>query len=82
MRLSALRIWVADMEAARRFYGATLGLACKWDFGNAVGYDVGDPMPIVEPDDGFLAPPERQPWGGTLAHFRDPSGNGLTLLGE
>jgi lactoylglutathione lyase len=29
----------------------------------------------------FLEPPERQPWGGTLAHFRDPEGNVLTLLG-
>jgi catechol 2,3-dioxygenase-like lactoylglutathione lyase family enzyme len=29
----------------------------------------------------FSEPPERQPWGGTLAHFRDPSGNVLTLLG-
>jgi len=30
----------------------------------------------------FLAPPERQPWGGVLAHFRDPDGNVLTLLGN
>jgi len=29
----------------------------------------------------FVGPPERQPWGGTLAHFRDPDGNVLTLLG-
>ena len=29
----------------------------------------------------FTAPPERQPWGGWLAHFRDPDGNELTLLG-
>ncbi len=29
----------------------------------------------------FLAPPAQQPWGGTLAHFRDPDGNVLTLLG-
>lgn len=29
----------------------------------------------------FVAPPEKQPWGGTLAHFRDPDGNVLTLLG-
>jgi catechol 2,3-dioxygenase-like lactoylglutathione lyase family enzyme len=29
----------------------------------------------------FLGPPERMPWGGTLAHFRDPEGNVLTLLG-
>lgn len=30
----------------------------------------------------FLAAPERQPWGGTLAHLRDPDGNVLTLLGR
>ena len=29
----------------------------------------------------FDYPPEKQPWGGTLAHFRDPDGNVLTLLG-
>jgi lactoylglutathione lyase len=29
----------------------------------------------------FLAPPQRQAWGGTLAHFRDPERNVLTLLG-
>jgi predicted enzyme related to lactoylglutathione lyase len=29
----------------------------------------------------FVAPPEKQPWGGVLAHFRDPDGNVLTLLG-
>lgn len=29
----------------------------------------------------FLGPPEKMPWGGTLAHFKDPAGNTLTLLG-
>ncbi len=29
----------------------------------------------------FTAPPEKQPWGGALAHFKDPDGNRLTLLG-
>lgn len=29
----------------------------------------------------FTQPPERQPWGGTLAHFKDPDGNVLTLFG-
>lgn len=29
----------------------------------------------------FLAPPQRMPWGGVLAHFRDPDGNVLTLVG-
>src|SRR5262249_27987256 len=30
----------------------------------------------------FTGPPERQGWGGVLAHFKDPSGNVLTLLGR
>lgn len=30
----------------------------------------------------FLAPPEKQPWGGVLAHLRDPEGNVLTLVGN
>lgn len=29
----------------------------------------------------FTSPPERQGWGGSLAHFVDPDGNELTLLG-
>ena len=29
----------------------------------------------------FPSPPEKQPWGGSLAHFQDPDGNTLTLLG-
>lgn len=29
----------------------------------------------------FVGPPERQFWDGTLAHFKDPAGNTLTLLG-
>lgn len=29
----------------------------------------------------FSAAPETQPWGGSLAHFKDPDGNELTLLG-
>ncbi len=30
----------------------------------------------------FEGPPERQSWGGILAHFRDPDDNVLTLLGD
>jgi predicted enzyme related to lactoylglutathione lyase len=29
----------------------------------------------------FIAPPEKQEWGGTLAHFKDSAGNILTLVG-
>ena len=28
----------------------------------------------------FVSPPEKQTWGGTLAHFKDPEGNILTLF--
>lgn len=28
----------------------------------------------------FLHAPEKQPWGGTIAHLRDPDGNVITLL--
>jgi len=30
----------------------------------------------------FTGPPETQPWGGTLVHFKDPDGNIITLLGS
>lgn len=30
----------------------------------------------------FVGPPTQQSWGGVLAHFKDPEGNVLTLLGE
>jgi lactoylglutathione lyase len=30
----------------------------------------------------FIGPPEKQPWDGTLAHFKDPDGNVITLLGK
>jgi lactoylglutathione lyase len=29
----------------------------------------------------FVEPPEKQPWGGILAHLRDPDGNVITLVG-
>jgi len=29
----------------------------------------------------FDGPPQTQAWGGSLAHFKDPAGNTLTLLG-
>ena len=30
----------------------------------------------------FLQPPETMPWGGVLAHFKDPAGNVLTLVSQ
>jgi len=117
MRLYGIRLFVDDLDAARTFYGTTLGLPLAWEAGEmgAVGYRAGDGVLIVEREDpdgpdgllvgrfagvslhvddiaatyralsakgvAFTGPPERQPWGGSLAHFRDPAGNVLTLLG-
>jgi len=30
----------------------------------------------------FTGKPEKQPWGGTLAHFQDPGGHIITLCGN
>jgi catechol 2,3-dioxygenase-like lactoylglutathione lyase family enzyme len=115
MQLVAIRIFVDDLTAARRFYQETLGLPLAWDEEDSLGFDVGGNL-IVESvprsakaEDRalvgrfvgcslevnnvekackalsakgvvFTGPPERQPWGGTLAHFKDPSGNILTLV--
>jgi catechol 2,3-dioxygenase-like lactoylglutathione lyase family enzyme len=119
MKLYGCQVFVDDLDEARTFYGQTLGLAVKWDYGTAVGYDVGadlivevfiadeeeDNPDVLRPPGGFLGIslqvddidasyrdllakgvrfvtlPEKMPWGGTLAHFEDPSGNVLTLLG-
>lgn len=30
----------------------------------------------------FMAPPQKQSWGGGIAHFRDPAGNILSIVGK
>jgi predicted enzyme related to lactoylglutathione lyase len=30
----------------------------------------------------FMAPPQKQSWGGGIAHFRDPAGNILSVVGK
>ncbi len=37
---------------------------------------------LVERGVEFLGPPAKQPWGGVLAHFKDPDQNVITLLGS
>lgn len=117
MRLYGVRIFVEDFDAARAFYGETLGLRENWAMpqANAAGFDLTSAELIVEQEDPdgadgnligrfvgvsiavddidavyarlsergvrFKGPPEKQTWGGTLAHFVDPAGNVLTLLG-
>ncbi len=115
MELYGVRIFVDDLERAFDFYGRVLGLPVAWDGGDAVGFQAGRGVLIVEHEDpagpeghlvgrflgvslevpdieathralaaagvAFEAPPQRMAWGGRLAHFRDPAGNVLTLLG-
>jgi catechol 2,3-dioxygenase-like lactoylglutathione lyase family enzyme len=114
MKLTYARLFVDDLDAARRFYRDTLGLTELWNWNDvALGYDVGLTL-IIERTDGqhpeevgrfaglsldvadiaaehqrlssagveFTHPPAKQPWGGTLAHFKDPAGNVLTLVSE
>jgi predicted enzyme related to lactoylglutathione lyase len=118
MQLSAARIFVRDMIAAKRFYAHVLGLPITAD-GSQHGYcvfNVGGADLVVESvaDDAdeeeralvgrftglsfkvedirakhqallalrvpFTQDPEKQFWGGVLATFQDPSGNGLQLV--
>ncbi|MGI9407159.1 MAG: VOC family protein [Hyphomicrobiaceae bacterium] len=37
---------------------------------------------LTQKDVRFTGPPQRQYWGGVLAHFEDTSGNILTLVGK
>jgi catechol 2,3-dioxygenase-like lactoylglutathione lyase family enzyme len=118
MHLAAVRVFVDDLAAARRFYGDVLGLQVAWEGEAAIGFDLDRAGLIIEivgedadsealalvgrfvgcsiavddieetyaelkaKDVKFSGAPERQPWGGVLAHFEDPSGNVLTLLGH
>lgn len=115
-RIAAVRIFTAQLDRARRFYGDTLGLGGRRD---GPGYSVftlaGTDVVVegVDVDDAeaaglvgrflalsfavdditraydelrrrgvaFTSPPRREPWGGILAHARDPDGNVFTLVG-
>jgi predicted enzyme related to lactoylglutathione lyase len=107
---------VFDLEAARKFYEETLGLAGRSDGEDYSTFTLGDVRLIIEPVEptseyallvgrftgfsfevadvkaayeelkgrgvAFLDPPEKQPWGGILAHFEDPDENILTIVEE
>ena len=64
-----------DDEEGRSMVGRFLGVSLEVDDVEAV-YKT-----LCERGVTFSGPPARQPWGGTLAHFEDPEGNVLTLLG-
>ncbi len=63
-------------EPAEQLVGRFLGVILQVDDIQARYQDLCDKGVV------FTAPPEKQPWGGSLAHFKDPSGNILTLMSE
>lgn len=65
-----------DDDEARQMVGRFAGLSLEVA-------DIAETyQALVEKGVAFVSPPERQFWGGELAHFKDPSGNVLTLLGK
>jgi lactoylglutathione lyase len=92
MKLYGVRVFARDWDAVCDFYRDTLGLPERYRNADAltgrmlgVSLQVDDILATYEAlrkrGVDFLEPPKRQPWGGCLAHFRDPEGNVLTLLG-
>lgn len=73
-RLAIERL-AADDSEADRLVGRFVGVSLEVDDIAATH------QTLVSRGVEFLNPPEKQPWGGVLAHFEDPDGNVLTLLG-
>ena len=116
--LSAVRIFVSDLDRALDFYASVLNLKVSgtdresWllfkltnalllvevvdadsvEFKDLVGRFTGMSFDTADIEQAhkrllslgvrFEGPPERQDWGGSLAHFQDPDGNILTLVGN
>ncbi len=72
----ALERVAPDDEEARELVGRFVGVSLQVSDIEAT-YKT-----LVERGVEFLAPPGKQPWGGVLAHFRDPDRNVITLLGS
>lgn len=50
MRVTAFRAWAEDLAEARAFYEGVIGLTQLWDYGSAVGYDLGVTL-VLEQDE-------------------------------
>ena len=113
LKIAAVRLFVDDMVAARRFYADLLGLRSIDATPTLLIFDAG-PLLIIEPADDearreglvgrfagvsfavsdiqalharlaaegctITGPPELQPWGGSLMHVADPSGNVVSFV--
>jgi lactoylglutathione lyase len=72
--LALERVDPAD-KAMTKLIGRFVGMSLQVDDITAVHED------LSQKGVTFTAPPKTQSWGGSLAHFEDPEGNTLTLLG-
>jgi predicted enzyme related to lactoylglutathione lyase len=113
MTISAVRLFVDDIAAARVFYADRLALKPVSLDETVLLFDAG-PLLVIERADeeahseglvgrfaglsfatdaiealhgslcaagcDVVGPPERQPWGGTLMHVKDPSGNVVSFV--
>ena len=71
----------SDADRLARFQREAEGLAGRF---LSVSFQVDDIdvtyRTLLERGVTFVQPPEKQPWGGTLAFLNDPDGNILTLV--
>ncbi len=65
-----------DDEEAKELVGRFVGTSIEVEDIDAVYTD------LIAKGVPFLGKPEAQPWGGKLAHFKDPDGNVITLIGS
>ena len=64
-----------DDAQAQSFVGRFVGISLQVDDIDVIYQE------LTEKGVEFEGPPAKQPWGGVLAHFKDPDGNTITLLG-
>ena len=72
----ALERVAPDDAEGQRFVGRFVGVSLQVEDIHALHQQ------LVERGVEFLSPPRAQPWGGVLAHLKDPDGNVITLLGS
>lgn len=70
----AVELIDADSEEAQELVGRFIGLSLQVEDVNKA-YEA-----MISRGIEFAAPPEKQPWSGTLAHFKDLEGNVISVF--
>jgi predicted enzyme related to lactoylglutathione lyase len=90
MRVNTIRIPCSALKLAAASYSVLLGRTKLEDAGDLeagryLGFsievsDIARLYRDLEDRIAFVGPPEKQPWGGTMAHVEDTSGNSLSIV--